>query len=113
MKLGATDFLSKPFDTDLLLNAVREALARSCGPSIETSEIQTLRDRRATLSPREEEVLSALTLGTLNKVMAHDLGLSVRTIEVHRSNLMAKMKARSISELVRMSVLSEMRDVGS
>src|SRR5262249_34943617 len=93
MKLGAADFLEKPFDDDGLLAAVRAALAgerERGGPDAQTSEF---RARLETLSAREREVLQGLVAGHPNKVIAFDLGISPRTVEVYRANVMTKMRA--------------------
>lgn len=106
MKLGAADFLEKPFDDDSLIAAVRAALAgeRERGGDEQTAEF---RSRLETLSAREREVLQGLVAGHPNKVIAFDLGISPRTVEVYRANVMTKMRASTLSELVRMAVLSK------
>jgi two-component system response regulator FixJ len=107
MKLGAVDFLEKPFDDDSLLTAVRTALAgerEGGGVNEQTVEFKA---RLETLSAREREVLQGLVAGHPNKVIAFDLGISPRTVEVYRANVMTKMRANTLSELVRMAVLSD------
>jgi two-component system response regulator FixJ len=101
IKEGASDFLEKPFEDSLLIEAIRVAAMRKTSaaadqPNGEASE------RIALLTPREKEVLDCLVVGKLNKITAHDLGMSIRTVETHRARIMQKMQARSLSELVRM-----------
>jgi two-component system response regulator FixJ len=104
MKYGATDFLEKPFDDEALLTVVRAALS----DQVATSEDQALRsqivNRLSLLSARERQVLDGLVAGHPNKTIAYDLGISPRTIEIYRANVMTKMKAASLSELVRMAL---------
>jgi two-component system response regulator FixJ len=107
MKLGAIDFIEKPFDDELMVSAVRSALAR-CGEwRADDAEAQAAREKLASLTTREQEVVAGLLKGKLNKTIAFELGISVRTVETHRANLMAKTGAQSLSELVRMSLLAE------
>jgi two-component system response regulator FixJ len=104
MKEGAMDLLEKPFDDEALLSSVRTALAHASGQKAQHTEAQEITRRLATLTSRENEVLGALLKGLPNKIIAHELGISVRTVEVHRANVMAKMQAGSLPELVRMSL---------
>jgi len=108
MKAGVADFLEKPFSDDAILGAVRSALARRT----DVNEAKAERDRfialLETLSPREREVLEGLVEGRANKVIAFDLGISARTVEVYRANVMTKMKAGSLSELVRMVTIAKL-----
>ena len=106
MKLGAVDFLEKPFDDDALLTSVRMALSRNRADSEQELLKTEIRERLASLSPREQQVLDGLVAGHPNKTIAFDLGISARTVEVYRANLMTKMQARSLSELVRMALLA-------
>jgi len=106
MKEGAVDFLEKPFDDDLFLASVRSALARHNERAEDSLRHSEARSRIAALSEREGQVLEGLVAGKANKVIAYDLGISPRTVEIHRANLMTKMGARSLSELVRMSLLA-------
>ncbi len=101
MRQGAVDFFEKPFDGELLLAAVRSALRREGPPDAAT---RAIKERLATLSKRENEVLAGLLDGQANKIIAQTLGISARTVEVHRANLMAKMRATSLAELVKMAV---------
>jgi two-component system response regulator FixJ len=104
MKAGATDFIEKPFSDLLLLEAVRRALAQSGELSRQTEETHETRQRLATLTAREREVLEGMVAGRPNKVIAYDLGISPRTVEIHRARVMDKMQARSLSALVRMAI---------
>jgi len=106
MKIGAADFIEKPFDDERLLTAVRSALGRWEKDSKEDADRAGLLDKVVTLSGREREVLEGLVAGKPNKVIAFDLGISPRTVEIYRSNVMTKMNAGSLSELVRMALLA-------
>ena len=104
MKAGAADFIEKPFDDAVLLGAIRAALEVhpvSPGDSAAKREAEA---KLADLSPRERDVLRGLVAGKINKVIAHDLSISPRTVEVYRANLMAKTGARSMSELMRIAL---------
>lgn len=106
MKAGVVDFLEKPFDDVAMLTAIRAAQAqRSAGQ--QDPERARIRDLLAALSPREHEVLDGVVEGKLNKIIAHELGISPRTVEVYRANVMSKTGARSLSELVRMVLLAK------
>jgi two-component system response regulator FixJ len=105
MKKGVSDFIEKPFSDDVILTAVQTALA-DAGDRLERQAQQdAIRTRIESLSQREREVLDGLIEGKANKVIAFDLDISARTVEVYRANVMAKMQARSLSELVRMAML--------
>jgi two-component system response regulator FixJ len=106
MKNGAVDFLEKPFDDEVLLNAVRSALAAIENASQRDLERAELQQRFASLSRREREVLEGLVAGKPNKTIAFDLGISPRTVEIYRANVMTKMRAVSLSELVRMTLIA-------
>ena len=102
MKSGAVEFLTKPFRDQDLLDAIQLALERDSARRKQESEIATLRERYESLTPREREVLPLVVSGLLNKQIAAKLGTSEATVKVHRSQLMRKMSAESLPELVRM-----------
>jgi two-component system, LuxR family, response regulator FixJ len=113
MKIGAIDFLEKPFDDEVLLTSVRSALNqldRDQKRQVERSDIEA---RLAALSNRERDVLEGLVAGLANKQIAYDLGISPRTIEIYRANLMTKMQAASLSDLVRMALIAGLLDPDS
>jgi two-component system response regulator FixJ len=104
MKAGVVDFIEKPFSDETLLGAVRGALASAKNGGSEDRSREEAEQRLATLSPRERDVLVGLVAGKINKVIAHDLNISPRTVEVYRANLMAKTRARNMSELMRIAL---------
>ena len=106
MKRGASDFIEKPFDDNLLLAAVRRALEHGVAMERRASQGTLYAERIATLSPRERQVLDGLVEGKANKVIAKDLDISPRTVEIYRANVMTKMNAGSLSELVRMAMIA-------
>jgi two-component system, LuxR family, response regulator FixJ len=106
MKIGAADFLEKPFDDEVLLAAVRSALNRKETDSKRQAERAEIEHRLATLSNRERDVLAGLVAGHANKQIAFDHGISPRTVEIYRANLMTKMQAASLSDLVRMALVA-------
>jgi len=106
MKIGAVDFLEKPFDDDTLLTAVRGSLNRTADAAQRNAELTEIRDKLAALSNREQQVLEGLVAGKANKAIAFDLGISPRTVEIYRANLMTKMAANSLSDLVRMAMIA-------
>jgi two-component system, LuxR family, response regulator FixJ len=106
MKIGATDFLEKPFDDDALLASVRAALNRVERDARREADLHELQEKLASLSNREREVLEGLIAGYPNKTIAYDLGISPRTVEIYRANVMSKMKAGSLSDLVRMALIA-------
>ena len=108
MKQGVADFIEKPFSDDTLLSAIRSALARESGKHEADRQRGEILARIETLSQREREVLDGLVEGHANKVIAFDLDISARTVEVYRANVMTKMKAGSLSELVRMVTIARM-----
>ena len=108
MKLGATDFFEKPFNDDLLLASVRGALQEQAHNTKRHAERAEIEQRLARLSAREKDVLTGLIEGRANKQIAFDLGISPRTVEIYRANLMTKMQADSLSDLVRMALIVEM-----
>ena len=106
MKLGAMDFLEKPFDDEVLLSALGAALNRHQQDGGREAERIQITDRLATLSKREREVLDGLVQGHPNKIIGYDLGISARTVEIYRANVMTKMGASSLSDLVRMALVA-------
>jgi len=112
MKIGAMDFFEKPFDDEALLVSVRSALDRQEGDKQRDLARAEIDSRIAALSNRERDVLAGLVAGRANKQIAYDLGISPRTVEIYRANLMNKMQARSLSELVRMALVAGMAGPG-
>jgi two-component system response regulator FixJ len=108
MKAGAVDFLEKPFNDDVLLRTIEAAFARG-ERSDRTRDAAEAAQRIALLSPREREVLEALVAGRPNKVIASDLGISVRTVEVHRARMMERLGVRQFAEAVRLAVMATMK----
>jgi len=106
MKAGAMDFLEKPFDDEALLASVRAALKWRNGEAKRDAERAVVDARLASLSNRERDVLNGLVAGRANKQIAYDLGISPRTVEIYRANLMDKMQAGSLSDLVRMALIA-------
>ena len=106
MKIGARDFIEKPFDDELLLGAVRTALNDVGRKAQHDAERSALLERLASLTNRERHVLQGLVAGKPNKIVAYDLGISPRTVEIYRANVMTKMGAGSLSALVRMALIA-------
>jgi FixJ family two-component response regulator len=107
MQQGAFDFLQKPFRDQDLLDRVQRALARDAESRARLAARAEIRTRLATLTPREKEVMELITRGKANKVVGAELGVSQRTVEIHRAHVMEKMHASSLAELVRMVLDSE------
>lgn len=113
MKIGAADFLEKPFDDEALLASVRSAINSHGREQQRHNERGEVEGRLATLSKRERDVLDGLVAGLANKQIAFELGISPRTIEIYRANLMTKMQAASLSDLVRMALIAGVLGHGS
>ena len=105
VRAGVKDFIEKPFDDEALISSIRSALADQAGAAEHEGQVAEVRERLASLSTRDRQVLDGLVAGRANKVIAYDLEISPRTVEVYRANVMTKMQARSLSELVRMAIL--------
>jgi FixJ family two-component response regulator len=104
MKAGAVEFLTKPIDDEALLTAIRHSIERSRAARENEAEVRALRDRYASLTPREREVMLLVVSGLLNKQVGSRLGISEITVKAHRGKLMQKMGADSLADLVRMSI---------
>lgn len=105
MKAGATDFLEKPCDFPLLMDAVENAFGQLESSNVQDGPAKEAADKLALLSARELEVLQGLVAGDANKIIAHRLGISPRTVEIHRANMTEKLGARSLSEALRIAFL--------
>lgn len=104
MKAGAVDFIEKPFEDEILISSVKRAANRLDKIAGSVEDVVALRSRLNTLSDRERQVLYAVVAGLPNKTIAYDLNISPRTVEVHRANIMSKMQAGSLPDLVRMAI---------
>lgn len=103
MKAGAVEFLTKPFNDEVLLTSIRQALKRSRLALAKEAEIQKLRDRYTSLTARERDVMALVVSGLLNKQVADELGITESTVKAHRGQVMQKMKANSVVDLVKMT----------
>lgn len=107
MKAGAIDFLEKPFSDDMILASVRRAMEIGSRARGRAAETRAAKDLLSALTPRERGVLDKLVQGRSNKVVAYELGISPRTVEIHRAHIMSKMEASSLSDLVRVVLTAE------
>lgn len=108
MKAGVADFIEKPFDDAVMLGAIDKAFAQHAGEEAAAAERQTVLERMAALSRRERDVMEGLVAGKAYKAIGFDLDISPRTVEVYRANLMMKMQAKTLSDLVRMATIVSM-----
>jgi len=106
MKAGAYDFIEKPYNDSLMLERIQSAIAFDQDNRKEQERVNSVKERLSTLTPREKEVLNFVLKSTANKIIAAELGISIKTVELHRSNLMTKMQASSVTELVRLALIA-------
>jgi len=110
LKAGAVDFIEKPFDPDRLLTSLRQALSRDAAIRETKSAVDEFRALEGKLTPREREVMDFMVLGQSNKMIAANLGISPRTVEIYRARVMDKMQVRSLAELVRLTLRAQDRE---
>jgi len=108
MKSGAYDFIEKPYNDSIMLERIQSAIAYDRDNRRQQERKQAIQERVATLTPREKQVMDYVLQSTQNKVIASELGVSIKTVELHRSNLMSKMQASSSTELVRLAMIAEL-----
>ncbi len=113
MKAGAVDFIEKPFDDELMLSSIDKAMAIGRRERNSAAEASAANELISQLTPRELDVLEQLVAGRSNKLAAHELGISPRTVEIHRARIMDKLRARSLSDLVRTAIAASMREAPS
>jgi FixJ family two-component response regulator len=107
MKAGAFDFIEKPFNNELLLDRIQKAMAQQVDVTADRVKRDDIADRISLLTPRERQIMDMIANGEMNKMIAHRLSISEKTVEIHRSRVMEKMQARSLADLVRMVVIME------
>lgn len=112
MSLGASDFIEKPFEEEALLSSVERGCQLAAEARRDADAVDVVKTRLERLTPREHDVLEQLVIGNPNKVIAHELGLSPRTVEIHRARVMEKLEARNLSHLVRMALAAGLTPVG-
>jgi two-component system response regulator FixJ len=110
MKAGALDFIEKPFEDEILIGAIKKAVTRLADRPRETDDLVAVQFKLSQLTDRERQILDGVVAGLPNKTIAYDLNISPRTVEVHRANVMAKMQAKSLPELVRMTLAANSSD---
>ena len=112
MRAGASDFIEKPFEDEVLIGAIKRAASRFDTDTKGVYDLAAIRSRLEQLSERERQVLTRVLAGLPNKTIAHDLDIGPRTVEVHRANIMSKMHAGNLPELVRIAMALELADKG-
>ena len=110
MKAGALDFIEKPFEDEILIEAIKRAVTRLAERPGEIEDSEAVQSKLSQLTDRERQILDGVVAGLPNKTIAYDLNISPRTVEVHRANVMAKMQAKSLPELVRMTLAANSSD---
>ena len=103
MKAGAVEFFTKPVADEAIVGAIRNAISRSCAALADAAAMRALRDSYTLLSPREREVMALVTAGRMNKQIAAEIGIAEITVKIHRGNIMRKMAAKSLADLVKMA----------
>lgn len=106
MKTGAFDFIEKPYNDALMLERVQSAITQDQNNRLNQQHITNIKDRAKLLTPREQEVMRYVLSSTQNKIIAVELGISIKTVELHRANLMAKMQAKTSTELMKMALIA-------